>query len=359
MQRYRDVPVLITGGLGFLGSNLAIKLVEEGARVTIVDASIAGCGSNQYNIEPVRDRVTVVAQDIGEAAGFAPAIAEARVIFNLAGEISHIHSMDFPERDLKINTVAQLRFLMECQASNPGVRVVYASTRQIYGMPNYLPVDENHPIQPVDYNGVHKYAASMYHTMLGRSGAIDAVVLRLTNVYGPRMALDVPCQGFLSTFLRRLLLRRPLEIFGDGEQLRDPVFVDDAVEAFMIAGAIERAPSKLYKPSMVYNIGGPEKLSLNEIARVSTGAAGVEAPSHRAFPGEIRAIDIGSYYTDSDRAARELDWRPSTSFAEGIRRTLDYYRGQLDRYLDPAHPDPACRMPEHASSGRRPKYSGA
>ena len=207
-QRYRDVPVLITGGLGFLGSNLAIKLVEEGARVTIVDASVPGCGSNQYNIAPVQDRVAIIAQDISEAASFAPAIREARVVFNLAGEISHIHSMDFPERDLKINTVAQLRFLMECQASNPGVRVVYASTRQIYGVPDYLPVDEHHPIQPVDYNGVHKYATSMYHLMLARAGAIDTVVLRLTNVYGPRMALDIPCQGFLSTFLRRLLLRR-------------------------------------------------------------------------------------------------------------------------------------------------------
>lgn len=352
MQRYRDVPVLITGGLGFLGSNLAIKLVEEGARVTIVDPSVPGCGSNQHNVAPVRDRITIIARDISEAASFAPVIRGARVIFNLAGEISHIHSIDFPERDLKINTVAQLRFLMECQASNPGVRVVYASTRQIYGVPDYLPVDEHHPIQPVDYNGVHKYAASMYHSMLGRAGAIDAVVLRLTNVYGPRMALDIPCQGFLSTFLRRLLLRRPLEIFGDGEQLRDPVFVDDAVEAFMIAGAIERAPS------IVYNIGGPQKLSLNELARVFTEAAALDAPSHRAFPGEIQAIDIGSYYTDSGRAARELDWRPLVDFAEGIRRTLEYYRGELDHYLDPAHPDPACRMPEHASSGRRPKYSG-
>jgi nucleoside-diphosphate-sugar epimerase len=165
------------------------------------------------------------------------------------------------------------------------------------------------------------------------------------------MALDIPCQGFLSTFLRRLLLRRPLEIFGDGEQLRDPVFVDDAVEAFMIAGSIKRAPS------MVYNIGGPEKLSLNQLARISSEAAGVDAPSHRQFPSDIKAIDIGSYYTDSGRAARELDWRPLVDFAQGIRRTLDYYRGELPHYLDSAHPDPACRMPEHAGGGRS-RYSG-
>jgi nucleoside-diphosphate-sugar epimerase len=342
MQRYRDIPVLITGGLGFIGSNLAIKLVEEGARVTIVDPRIAGCGANIHNLAPVSARVTVLDRDMADAADFSDRIRDARVIFNIAGEISHIHSMDFPERDLKLNTVAQLRFLMQCQASNPGVRVVYASTRQIYGVPDYLPVDEQHPIQPVDYNGVHKYATSMYHLMLARAGAIDAVVLRLTNVYGPRMALDIPCQGFLSTFLRRLLLAKPLEIFGDGEQLRDPVFVDDAVEAFMIAGAVERAPS------MVYNVGGPEKLSLNQIACLASEIAGVAAPAHRPFPGAIKAIDIGSYFTDSSRAARELDWRPQINFATGIRRTLDYYRAELLFSLDPADPDRPCRMPEHA-----------
>lgn len=344
MQRYRDVPVLITGGLGFLGSNLAVKLVEEGAAVTIVDSSIPGTGANEYNIALVRDRVSVIHHDIGEAESFTSAIRDARVIFNLAGEISHIHSMDFPERDLRINTVAQLRFLMECQASHRGVRVVYASTRQIYGVPDYLPVDERHPIQPVDYNGVHKFAGSMYHLMLGRAGALDTVILRLTNVYGPRMALDVPCQGFLSTFLRRLLLGRSLEIFGDGEQLRDPVFVDDAVEAFLIAGAIDRAPSR------VYNIGGLEALSLNALAGISSEAAGVAAPSHRPFPGEIKAIDIGSYFTDSRRAARELDWRPQVKFEDGIRRTIDYYRRELNHYLDPENPDPACRMPEHQAA---------
>jgi UDP-glucose 4-epimerase len=351
MQRYRDVPVLVTGGLGFLGSNLAIRLVEEGARVTIVDPSIPGCGANPHNLAPVRDRVSIVAQDIAEPRNFTASIREARAIFNLAGEISHIHSMDFPERDLNINTVAQLRFLLECQASNPGVRVVYASTRQIYGVPAYLPVDENHPIQPVDFNGVHKYAASMYHLMLGRSRTLDAISLRLTNVYGPRMALDIPCQGFLSAFLRRMLLARPLEIFGDGEQLRDPVYVDDAVEAFLIAGSIERAPS------LAYNIGGPQALTLNQIANLATDAAGLAAPSHRPFPGEIKAIDIGSYHTDSSRAARELDWRPQVRFAEGIRRTLDYYRAELPNYLDPLHPDPSCRMPEHAGLERRLQYS--
>ena len=354
MASYRNVPVLITGGLGFIGSNLAIRLVEQGAEVTVVDASVPGCGANEYNLAPVRDRVRVIPLDIAEAKTFAHAIRAARVIFNLAGEISHIHSMDFPERDLQINTVAQLRFLIECQTSNPGVRVVYASTRQIYGVPGYLPVDEHHPIQPVDYNGVHKYVTSMYHMMLARAGAIDAVVLRLTNVYGPRMALDIPCQGFLSTFLRRLLLGRPLEVFGDGMQVRDPVYVDDAVDAFLAAGSLTPHPRTTER---VYNIGGAERLTLNEIASIASEAAGLCVPVHRPFPERIKAIDIGSYYTDSSLAGRELDWHARIDFASGIRRTLEYCRREMTHYLDPAHPDPACKMPEHAGLERRLKYA--
>jgi nucleoside-diphosphate-sugar epimerase len=188
--------------------------------VTVVDSLLPGCGGNSYNLAEVRSRVRVVHSDIGDTA--PEVIAGADVVFNLAGEISHIHSMQFPERDLQVNTVAQLRFVLACAKFNPGVRVVYAGTRQVYGVPNYQPVDESHPVQPVDFNGVHKYAATMYHDMLSRSGQLDAVVLRLTNIYGPRMALDIVCQGFLSTFIRRMALGERLEIFGDGSQTRDP-----------------------------------------------------------------------------------------------------------------------------------------
>jgi nucleoside-diphosphate-sugar epimerase len=325
-------------------------LSELGAQVTVIDSLAPGCGANRYNLSCVRDSVRVIEADIGDASSLKDEIASAEVIFNLAGEISHLHSMAFPERDLQINTVAQLRFLLECQASNPGVRIVYAGTRQIYGVPVYLPVDENHPIQPVDFNGVHKYAATMYHFMLARAGALDAVVLRLTNVYGPRMALDIPCQGFLSSFLRRLLLGCSLEVFGDGEQLRDPLYVDDAVEAFLAAGQAKAA-------LRVYNIGGPDALSLREIACSASQAAGVAAPNLRPFPDEIRAIDIGSYATNSARAALELDWRPRTPFREGIQRTLDFYRQELPHYLDLDQSDFKCPLPEHSGIVHRLTYA--
>ncbi len=323
---YQGQSILITGGLGFIGSNLALRLAEEGANVYIVDASIDGCGANPFNIAPAAGRIEVLPFHIGAPEKFREQIRSAKVIFNLAGEISHIDSMRFPERDLELNTVSQLRFLLACGDAQPGVRIVYAGTRQVYGVPEFLPVDERHPIHPVDFNGVHKAAAALYHHVLSQTGQIDATVIRLTNVYGPRMALDRPQQGFLSTFLRRLLLHQPLAIFGDGTQLRDPVYIDDAVDAFLRAGSASL-------PHRVYNVGGPEALSLRKIAETASAIAGVDAPSTHPFPEEVRPIDIGSYVTDWSRIHAGLGWQPGVRFDEGFRRTLAYYRENLDHYL--------------------------
>jgi UDP-glucose 4-epimerase len=337
---YAGKSAVVTGGLGFVGSNLVFRLTELGARVTVVDSKTPGCGANEYNIEAARGQVRLIVRDIGAAAEFAGLLSRADVIFNLAGEISHTHSMRFPERDGALNSAAQLRFLHQCARSAPGVRVVYAGTRQIYGKPRYLPVDEDHPVDPVDINGIHKHSAIQYHLTFSRLGLLDAVVLNLTNTYGPRMALDEPCQGFLATYIRHLLFGRPLEVFGDGRQLRDPLYVDDAVEAFLLAGAVGRPPSR------VYNVGGPAALELREIAESGSEQAGGPAPVMRPFPAERKAIDIGSYYTDSSRIDRELGWRPATPFAEGIGRTLSYYERELPHYLDRNNPNPCCALIE-------------
>lgn len=324
---YSGKRILITGGLGFIGSNLAIRAVELGAKVTIVDSSIEGCGANLHNIEPVIDSVSIVPLDIGQALEFVADIQSAEVIFNLAGEISHWHSMEFPERDLEINTAAQLRFLNVVRRAAPGVRIVYAGTRQIYGVPAYLPVDELHPVNPVDFNGIHKYAATMYHLMLSRGGWLDAVVLRLTNVYGPRMALHIPTQGFLSTYLRRLVMGEALEVYGDGSQLRDLAYVDDVVEAFLAAGEAPKLQSH------TYNVGGPEALPISEIARICTEVANGLPVQFRSFPEDQKKIDIGSYYTDTTRIRNELSWSPKVQIREGICRSLNFYRRELDHYL--------------------------
>ena len=343
-MNYRDKRILVTGGLGFIGSNLVIRLVGEGARVIVADPLVPGCGGNRFNLDPVWPEIEWLACSIEDSAQMRPVLERCDAVFNLAGDISHIHSMLYPERDLAINTTAQLHFLQTCIAVAPGLRVVYAGTRQVYGVPEYLPVDERHPVNPVDFNGVHKYAATQYHLMLSRAGRLDAVVLRLTNVYGPRMALDVPCQGFLSTYLRQALTGQRLEVFGDGRQLRDPLYVDDAVDAFLAAGAADELPSR------AYNVGGAEPLSLAAIAESLSHAAGLPAPACRDFPEDRKAIDIGSYHTDSSLIRAELGWRQATSFATGVERTLAYYRRHLPRYLDPAHPNPACPLAHPAAA---------
>lgn len=353
MISYQNLPVLITGGAGFIGSNLAIRLVELGARVTIVDPVVPGCGGHAANLAPVRNEIDWIDRDISDAARFASAIREAKLIFNLAGEISHIHSMEFPERDLLINTVSQLRFLQVCAKVNPGVRIVYAGTRQVYGKPDYLPMDEAHPIRPVDFNGVHKYAANMYHTMLSRSGHLDAVVLRLTNVYGPRMALQIPCQGFLSTFLRLTITGRGLQVFGDGKQLRDPIFVDDAVEAFLLAAKTRDS----YREDRTYNIGGPQSLSLLEIAQTMARMGGNLPVTLREFPADRASIDIGSYSTDSSAFRESFGWRPRHCFEDGLATTLAYYRSNVHHYLDPNNPQPHCGLPEHLGIEHRLTYT--
>jgi UDP-glucose 4-epimerase len=323
---YLNRKALVTGGLGFLGSNLSLRLAAAGARVTVVDSSIAGCGANLHNLEGAR-AIRVIHADIGSPEVFVDAIRNADLVFNLAGEVSHIHSMRHPTRDAELNAGAQLRFLQGCARLAPGLRVVYASTRQIYGAPRYLPVDEAHPILPVDFNGVHKYAATAYHLLYQRMGRLDTRVLCLTNVYGPRMALHVPGQGFLGNFLRRVLCGHRLEVFGDGRQLRDPMFVDDAVNAFLAAGAVQDPPARLW------NVGGPEALSLGAIAGAVSLAGGVAPPMHRPFPPELKSIDIGSYTTDSSRIGRDLGWRPHVLFRDGIARSLEFFRREWPHYL--------------------------
>ena len=334
---YEDSTVLVTGGLGFIGSNLAQHLAAMGANVTVVDSRVEGCGANPLNLQGAASPIRVIEADIADAPAFASDIRACNVIFNLAGEISHLQSMRQPSRDQDLNATAQLRFLEECAKQNPGVRVVYASTRQIYGVPRYLPVDEDHPIQPVDFNGIHKYAATAYHQVFTSAGKLDAVALCLTNVYGPRMALNQASQGFLGGFLRKALLGQAIEVFGDGRQLRDPVYVDDVVDAFLLAGAERNLRSRLW------NVGGGEALPIAVLAQMVSSAAGAPSPVFSPFPKELKSIDIGSYYSDSSRIGAQLGWKPRVAFARGVRLSLKYYRRHLANYLNGAGYEPAVR----------------
>lgn len=334
---YKNRRVFVTGGVGFIGSNLALALARLGAQVTVADSMERGCGANEFNLAEAGDQVKRVIANIGEESRIEPALDGCEAVFNLAGEISHIHSIHYPERDLDLNLRAQLVFLRSCQKVAPGARIVYGSSRQLYGVPDYLPVDEEHPIRPVDFNGVHQWAAENYHYLFSNLFSLDVTCLRLTNVYGPRQSLLKPCQGFIGSFFRLALHGEKISVFGDGRQLRDMLYVDDAVEAFLLAGAAGTSGSH------VYNVGGPTPLTLLEIAQMVAQAAGGAPVECVPFPEDRKAIDIGSYYSDYAKIRRELAWEPRTEFCRGAEQAVAFYRRFAQHYLNgPIHP--SCQL---------------
>ena len=317
---YTDRNVLITGGLGFIGSSLARRLVELGARVTLVDSLIPEYGGNRANIAGIEDRVTVEIADVRDTARLPSFIRGRDLVFNLAGQTSHVDSLHDPYTDLEINCRAQLSILETVRHENPEAKVVFASTRQLYGRPLYLPVDEKHPLAPVDPNGVNKAAGEWYHLVYGQIYGLRCSVLRLTNTYGPRMRVRDDRQTFLGTWLRLAVLGDELLVFGDGTQQRDFTYVDDAVEAFLLAGASAEADGE------VFNVGGEPPVSLGDLAALLVEVAGAGSWQLVPFPEERRTIDIGDYFADDSKIRSRLGWEPRVGLREGLERSLAYYR---------------------------------
>ncbi len=323
---YRRANVLITGGLGFIGSNLAIRLVGLGTEVTIVDSLIPEYGGNRANIAGIEDAVQVHVSDVRDEHSLRRLILGQDVLFNLAGQTSHVDSLHDPYTDLDINCRSQLSILEACRHHNPDVKIVFAGTRQIYGRPEYLPVDERHPIEPVDVNGVNKASGEWYHHVYGQAYGLRVSILRLTNTYGPRMRVKDARQTFLGYWFRLLLTGQELVIFGDGQQRRDFTYVDDAVRAFLLAACREEAAGR------VYNLGHEEPVSLVELARLLIDLNGSGSYRLVPFPADRKAIDIGDYYGDFTRIQVALGWRPQVSLAEGLGRAIAFYREFGDRY---------------------------
>lgn len=318
--------VLITGGLGFIGSNLAIKLVELGADVTLVDSLIPTYGGNLWNIEPIKDKVHINISDVRDPYSMKYLISGQHFLFNLAGQTSHVDSMENPETDLAINTQAQLQILEACRHYNPEVKVVFASTRQVYGRPREIPVREDHPLVPVDLNGVHKLAGEHYHRLFNDIYGIRSVILRLTNTYGPRMRVIDARQTFLGIWIRRLLEGLPILIFGDGSQLRDYNYVDDVVNAMLLAAKADDCCGE------ILNLGSREVFSLTETAKVFLKLFPDGEINYVPFPNDRARIDIGNYQGDFSKIYNELGWSPDVSFEDGLRKTLEYYRDNRDMY---------------------------
>jgi UDP-glucose 4-epimerase len=325
-DQYRNRKVLVTGGLGFIGSNLVRALADLGARVTAVDSLLPDYGGNLFNLAGYEDKVRVNVADVrGHAMEFL--VQGQEVLFNLAGQVSHIDSMTDPFTDLEINCKSQLWILEAVRKRNPGLRIVYAGTRQVYGKPRSLPVDESHLLTPTDVNGINKISGEMYHLVYHSVYGIRASSLRLTNTYGPRQLIRHDRQGFIGWFVRQATLGEEIQVYGDGRQKRDFDYVDDVVDAFLRAGAMDAADGQ------VFNLGGEEPIALLELARLLVEIAGRGSVKVVPFPADRKKIDIGDFHADASKIKATLGWAPRTRLREGFERTLAYYAEHKDRYL--------------------------
>ncbi len=323
---FKDKRILITGGLGFIGSNLAYKLVNLGAEVLLVDSLNPQYGGNLFNIADIKDKVRVNISDVRDEYSLRYLVQGQDYLFNLAGQTSHMDSMQEPFTDLDINCKAQLSILEVCRKYNPDVKIVFASTRQIYGKPDYLPVDEKHLLRPVDVNGINKMAGEWYHILYNNVYGIPACALRLTNTYGPRMRVKDARQTFLGIWVKILLTGKPFEVW-DGGQLRDFTYVDDAVEAMLLAAASPDANGQ------IFNLGGECAIGLKDLAELMVQVNGSGEYAVRSFPSDRKSIDIGDYYADFSHIQSILGWEPKVHLREGLSRTLDYYRENLPHYV--------------------------
>lgn len=324
-EAYSGKNVLITGGLGFIGSNLAIRLVSLGATVTVIDSLIPEYGGNLFNIEPMNHLIRVNISDVRDRNSINYLVQGKDYLFNLAGTLSHIDSMCDPFTDLEINCVSQLRILEACRENNPDIKIVFAGTRGQYGKAQYLPVDEKHPLNPTDVNGINNNAGEYYHLLYYEVYGIRACSLRLTNTYGPRHQMKHHRQGVLNWFVRQVIDGKQIQIFGSGSQIRDTNFVDDVVEAMLLAMITDETNGE------VYNLGG-EPISLEQFVKTLLEVNGGGEYELVPFPRELKAIEIGDYVASYSKFSSATGWRPKMSLKDGLKKTLDYYRNNRAHY---------------------------
>ena len=331
---FKDKRVCITGGAGFIGSAIARRLAKI-SKVTIVDALIPEYGGNLQNLEAVKSLINIKIGDIRDKTILENMVKNVDIIFNMAGQTSHMDSMSDPYTDLEINAQAQLLILEAIRKYNPKVKIIYASTRQLYGRPDYLPVDEKHPIRPIDVNSINKNAGEQYHLLYRDVYGINSSILRLTNTYGPGMRIKDSRQTFIGVWIQQALKNEKFELWG-GEQVRDFNYIDDVVDAFLSVAISEKTNGE------IFNLGSDEVLTLKEFAGgliVANGLGNYVINEFnpfikiRKFPKNRKKIDIGNYYSDYSKINNLLGWEPSINLEKGLRSTLNYYRKYGEYYF--------------------------
>jgi UDP-glucose 4-epimerase len=323
---YSKKKVLITGGLGFIGSTIALRLVALGAVVRLVDSLIPMYGGNTYNIHGIENKLHVNFSDVRDMHSMSYLVQGQNILFNMAGTLSHIDSMTDPFTDLEINCLSQLKILEACRRNNPDVKIIFAGTRSQYGRARHLPVDEKHPMEPTDINGINNIAGESYHLLYSKYHGIRATSVRLTNTYGPRHQMHHSRQGFLNWFVRLAMDDEEIPIYGEGTQLRDFTYVDDVVEALLRVGASQQTVGE------IYNLGSGEPVSVRQTADKVIEAAGRGHIRLIPFPADKKQIEVGDYYADFSKIRKAVGWRPTVTLSEGLVRTVAYYKKSRQHY---------------------------
>ena len=322
---FKDKKILITGGLGFIGSTLAHRLVKMGADIYLIDSLIPEYGGNNFNIDGIEDKVKVNIADVRDKHSMDYLVKGKDVIFNLAGTLSHIDSMNDPFTDLEINCRSQLSILESCRKNNKDVKIIFAGTRGQYGKADYLPVDEKHLMHPTDVNGINNVAGESYHILYNNIYGIRAVSLRLTNTYGPRHQMRHHKQGIINWFIRQLIEGQTIKLYGDGKQVRDINYVDDVVEALLVVACSEKTNGE------VFNLGGIPK-SLIDLVKVMISVYGKGDYELIPFKEDLKRIEVGDYVANYEKIKTTVKWQPKTSLEEGLRLTFDYYEKYKKHY---------------------------
>ncbi len=328
LSHFERKRILITGGLGFIGSNLAHALAGHCAELTLVDSLIPQYGGNLFNISGIEDQVRVNIADVRDESSMRYLVRNKDIIFNLAGQVSHLDSMQDPFTDLEINCRSQLAILEACRKNVGDVKVLFAGTRGQYGRVEKLPADEETPLRPMDVNGINKIAGESYHLLYNRVYGIRACSLRLTNTFGPRHHMRTSRQGVLSWFIRLAIDGKTIQLFGGGEQQRDFNYVDDVVGAFLLAAANDAADGE------AFNVGSGRAVSLREAAELVVRVAGRGKVEVIEFPPEKKQIEIGNYCADCRKIKRAVGWEARTPLEEGVARTVEFFRRNRNHYWD-------------------------
>lgn len=323
---YRKRSVMILGGMGFIGSTLAHLLVQHGAQVTLVDNFLPDHGANWFNLDGIRDQVKIQVSDLRNREALAVLLQEQELVFNVAAQTSHLDSMTHPFLDLDINCRGNLNFLELCREHRPDLRVVYVGTRAFYGAPAQTPVSESSPLKPLDIYSVNRLAAEQYHFVYHAHYGLPVTSLRLGNLYGPRGQMQHPRYNVLNYFVRMALEERIIQIYGDGLQQRDYLYIEDACRALLLAGASEQAIGQ------IYNVGSGGSCSFLDLVQEIIRSSNQGDYEHRDWPKGSKAFDVGDFITDITAIKHDLNWKPQISLSEGLRATIDYYRKHANYY---------------------------